>query len=208
MIEPLYPRAGLLGGSSSQATPKVSKLAALAAARRNRENDKTSQGPSSHPSVSLLDKLNHKAQRERSLIEKSPKLVESNGADLPENHIRSQDRRYPIRKRKNSSLSEGLSPLSNKNASLEEISAKEDHEAQEKSTPSASPSPFAKTINGISQESRPFCIDSLDTLHFGLTFSFRADSKSNAFAEPSPDDIVIKAQNTSKGSTRKGKGAR
>ena len=65
LIEPLYPSAGLLGGSSSSGAGKVSKLAALAAKRKQRDAEKkaaagkenVNNSAQSSPSLALLGRL-------------------------------------------------------------------------------------------------------------------------------------------------------
>ena len=197
-IESLYPRGRLLGGSpASQDAPPKSKLAALAAARKKKENVGTA-GKEVNSSVALLDKLETRLQTTK--IEGQPdqpriKSPES-ASKLPDPPLR----RYPAKKRQSSEPAET-----------------QDRDAKRSQTnlapgvkdvpvvvpaPVARPSSFAQTLCGPAASVGSSSQD-LKQSSFLFPAYAKADTENDPFAGPSPDDVVIKAQ-TSKGSTRSG----
>lgn len=195
LIEPLYPRGRLLGGSSSPGEPRVSKLAALAA-RRKKENEQTGNRLSSYSSVTLLDKLSKKSQNERHQDPKEPHYLEDTKPD------NTGTRSYRNINRRNTSPPKPITSLEEGNATLKATATQEAREPI-KIVPAASPSPFAKTMLGTLQDtSSP--IVSLEVVGSSFSDLTQTNSSSNAFAGPSPDDVVMNAQNSSKGSPRKG----
>lgn len=203
LIEPLYPRLRLLGGSPSTTEGKVSKLAALAAARRKREADKASEGLSKQQSssVALLDKLNTNSKAE---AEKNPKLTtasesKSDGSRVnDENHLPClTTRKYPLRRR------ESPGPPSEIPQEPPKETESEAQQVQDTITLLANPSMFAKTVLGYQAKEPP-----LGTLHADFTLPYITDSnftKTIAFTGPSPDDIVSNVQ--AKGAAYAGKAA-
>jgi len=199
LIEPLYPRLQLLGGSSSTTEGKVSKLAALAAARRKKETDKASEGQSTQQSssVALLDKLSTSKKAEATKDPKSTTASDSMSDDskvYDENNIPGQTRRYPLRRR-------GI-PTPPSEIPHEPPKEKEP-EAQpvQDTTLQANPSIFAKTVLGYRAIEPPS-----GTLHTDFKFPYITDpnfTKSIAFTGPSPDDIVSNTQ--AKGAAHAGK---
>ena len=184
MVEPLYPRGGLLGGSS-----KPSKLAALAAARKKKqEEEKAASGPVSvdaHPdkepdrAVALLDRLNIKgrAKEDTPPSPGSPKqpggLLKSKSAQI----------RYPVRRKKSSSpppvqrQEEPSGPISEPSTIVEILDLR------------APPSTFAATMIGASQPRSP------EGSMFSLPYAHqKVFTNANPFAGPSPDDIVTNAR--------------
>lgn len=205
VIEPLYPRGGLLGGSSSAGGPKVSKLAALAAARKKKESNDRSGDSTQNltTSVALLDKLGGKTNASKVGEESTLKRKTSSSGTTPSvKSERLEDRKYPIRKRKSSSppahTQENISDLKGSG----NIPPKSESPPAPVTVPSASPSTFAQTIIGSSTETQRTSINILESSSFIVPLEFASNTKSDPFAGPSPDDIVIKAQN-SKGSTQK-----
>jgi len=205
LIQPLYPRGCLLGGSPTAGGPKVSKLAALAAARKKKEND-TSGGSSSQKStnsVALLDKLSGKTAAIK-VSDESPasSKTTSSGTTALEQTKTSQDRKYPVRNLKSSS------PSVQANISVNYLGASESTPTDSKSPvsptpiPAASPSIFAKTIFGCSDGNQDMPVNLSELSNFFMPPEFASNTELDPFAGPSPDDIVIKAQN-SKGSTQK-----
>lgn len=179
-IAPLYPRGGLLGGSSDGA-PKMSKLQALAAARKKKKaEEQKSQG------LSEVDKPM------ASLRIKEEVSTTTHSAESASSKMSS--RGFPLRKRKDSNEHEkapkGPQPKSEPLPSQPELL--QDIPAVDQAEPSA----FANTMfSSSSQTTRPRQ-DNLFTLAFA---SDTTPTAANPFAGPSPDDIVIAAQ--SKGST-------
>jgi elongation factor 1 alpha-like protein len=198
MIEPLYPRGGLLGGSSKEA-PKKSKLAALAAARKAKANDQTSNLASpAKPvtnSVNLLDKLgkskniDNEASSPVSAAQPSPSLQRL--------------RKYPPRRI--SSTEKETSQVEEPIPTSTNPEPKEVHE--DPNIKSFKPSGFAVTMLGSNQS--PFQAPSFARFYdpFQLECDMR-EANIDPFSGPSPDDIVAKAQSASKGMRPKGqKGA-
>ncbi|WEW58172.1 hypothetical protein PRK78_003640 [Emydomyces testavorans] len=202
LIEPLYPRIGLLGGAQ-EGSGKMSKLAALAAARKKKESEKnkvnggaTAIGPSPSlvetqrsTSISLLDRLvsNGKAKEGREARPSKFPLRKTDRGSIPgpqgkqvtslgEPRKTLQKPDYPVPK----------SPVSH---------------PEKEMTPSidifAQPSSFATALVGDRTSRRPLCylshnIDILKLYGQNLAKIFN-------FAEPSPDDVVVNAQSAAKG---------
>lgn len=188
-VESLLPRGRLLGGSSSQAGPPRSKLAALAAARK-KENRDQGKNTALTSSVTILDRL--KQATPSSDPVKSRSL--DGPADLKEPLSRKL-KKYPTRKRRTSTRqNEELS-----RADVGTIPSASNMEPRSPSDliPKASPSVFAEVILGPSSA---FFQVSRNTL-FRSTTNVRENNIANieAFAGPSPDDVVLKAQGFSQG---------
>jgi elongation factor 1 alpha-like protein len=205
LVEPLYPRGGLLGGSSSASGPKVSKLAALAAARKKKESNDRSGDSTQNltTSVALLDKLGGKTNASKVGKESKLKCKTPSSETTPSvQREKSEDRKYPVRRRKSSSppahAQENVSDLQGSG----NIPTKSESPTAPVTVPSASPSTFAQTIIGSSKETQKTSINILESSSFFVPLEFASNTKSDPFAGPSPDDVVIKAQN-SKGSIQK-----
>lgn len=207
LIEPLYPRGGLHGGSPGAGDAKISKLAALAAARKKKENENhislESQG--SIASVAMLERLD-------------TRTLSADASDLKEPASSGPDTRsvaaqlQPTRQgRKYHSKRRDLSPT----ASPGKETPKETpprasecgnpaKEATPRSSPRAAPSTFAKTMFGDAQVPLSSVMPPIQSLALSFPRHSGAKAKSDPFAGPSPDDVVAKAQSSSKGSARKG----
>ena len=212
LIEPLYPCGRLLGGASSLPAPKLSKLAALAAARKRKENDKAGdvdiKGISS--SVTLLDKLNINAKAASDV-----KRTAERSIDTSEKRLKSDDSGRTS-KSSTSLKGTGKYPVKMSKAPIQEPTASPKADVVPESTKdstietlfiAAAPSAFARTMFGAGSDQhapalhRPLTF----TTHFspyGLAGDF---TESNAFAGPSPDDVVANAQSAFKGLKRHGK---
>ena len=192
IIEPLYPRGRLLGGSpAGQDRPPQSKLAALAAARRKKESGsseaKEANGPVAHLS-SKLQMTNIASQLDQP-------------QDTKPLTARSQEilKKHPAKKRQIPEPAEMQERKPKRSQS--------DHEpvTQDSSTaepaPIARPSPFAQTLFGptsiVQNARRP-----LEQPSYLFPAYANQDTKINPFAGPSPDDVVQNAQ------TSKGKGSK
>lgn len=203
LIEPLCTPGRLLGGSSSQSSGKVSKLAALAAARRGKENAKPESSSMSR-SVVLLDKLSSKKSPGKATD--LPTALESPAAApaLPMTEtIPNVPRKYPVREHGILGTKTEESTVIAPESQLPEGGAPEDLE--EPFTPAAPPSAFAKTVFGHRSEGAlppnqyiP-CYNPLQSSYY-IPFH-NPDAKLDFFVEPSPDDVVLKAQ-SSKGPLR------
>ena len=251
LVEPLYPRGGLLGGSSTQGGGKPSKLAALAASRRKKENEKQPVS-SANSAVAILDRLGRKApplaakatsstsneegaaNKETTTPIENPRVrklplrrreppgeeqsettevaTESSKPTEPEIFPPTQGprkRRMLLRRRESSSEGQSeTTELATEPSTSAEPEAEED--VGPPVIPAALPSAFAQTLFGLPPISRQETYErpSLDShikssqpVLFSLTSHVMTSAEIAAFAEPSPDDIVLKAQN-SKGPAR------
>lgn len=203
LVEPLYPRGGLLGGSSSQANGKPSKLAALAAARRQKENTKPSEG-NMNSSVALLDKLGRKG------APPAPGRIASRQDEVPvlkdvtppiTNLAR---RKYPIQRR--ASIGEARSESKSSELESPKLIMEDPKKSDDPPFVSAAlPSAFARTMFGLPTAPDPNNEVSASpkelnphsyTLSYALSYRSMMDTESDAFTGPSPDDVVLKAQNS------------
>lgn len=203
LVEPLYPRGGLLGGSSSQANGRPSKLATLAAARRQKENTKPSEG-NMNSSVALLDKLGRKgAPRAPDRVARGQDEVPI-PKDVTHPITNSACRKYPVQRR--ASIEEARSE--SKRPELEPPKPiMEDPKKGDETTlvPVAPPSAFARTMFGLltAPDPKNGCSALSDELaphshnpSYALPYRSMMDTESAAFTGPSPDDVVLKAQNS------------
>ncbi|KAA8644287.1 hypothetical protein EYZ11_002850 [Aspergillus tanneri] len=204
LIEPLYPKLGLLGGAP-ESSGKVSKLAALAAARKKKETDKapslaldSTSGGNQSRSSSTESKGAPLSLRER--LARSQKSSE--GAQSLRTLGKGSRIGSPIPGQK-ASTEQQLSSVPNE-ASIGKATTEEPvaSERKEESTAiiRAPPSTFASTIVG--DAIRPM-VTELSHLHsnaldlmkiYGQEYTEPFD-----FAAPSPDDVVLNAQNSAKG---------
>ena len=196
LIEPLYPRVGLLGGASTECGGKVSKLAALAAARKKKENEKSNDASSkpSTSSVALLDKLgggrrvNNKAQDGLG----QPKYHgDPLAAILDESMPLARNRTYTMRKRRSPS------PSPSSKEKVQEPPEDDHSPPQLPKSVVATPSTFARAMLGASAETGDPYAEMSPLTMFKLPYEAEMNiTESSAFAGPSPDDIVTKAQNS------------
>jgi len=186
MVEPLYRRGGLLGGSS-----KPSKLASLAAARKKKQDEeKAASGPASagahsdkepDRAVALLDRLNIKGKAKENVppslgsSEQPGRLLKSKSAQT----------RYPVRRKRSpppvQRQEEPSNPVSEPSTIVEIPDLR------------APPSTFAATMIGASH--MEFQPRSPEGSMFSLPYVHeKVFTNANPFAGPSPDDIVTNAQ--------------
>ncbi|TPR04568.1 KH domain family protein [Aspergillus niger] len=207
LVEPLYPRLGLLGGAPEN-SGKVSKLAALAAARKKKEGEKSaaptptppseveSSRPSSterkSPALSLRERLasNGKPQKLSEGLQSLRSLNKGSRLGSP-----SPQKMPSPEPRKQSS------PEVTGQADLEPpVSVDKKQEVEAGLNIRAPPSTFASTIVG--EATRPkmaepshLSASTLDLIKiYGQEFAEPFD-----FAGPSPDDVVLNAQSSAKG---------
>lgn len=197
MVEPLYPRLGLLGGAPEG---KMSKLAALAAARKKKDSEKfvapeqpsnTEQTEKRSTQLSLAERLavnsskvTEKAggisalSKERGL---GGRLSKPRSPPVVQDHIEETDSRPSVGKNK---------PAPNP----------PQQQPEETANLRAPPSTFATAIVGDGNylsTSEPGHLHSskFDVMQvYGQDFTEAFD-----FVGPSPDDVVINAQSASKG---------
>ena len=196
LVEPLHLKRGLLGGTSKQESAPKSKLAALAAARKKKENQRAEDGGSSTSSVAILDRLGGKPS-EFKLNKESDPLSSSPKSKVVNPNTNAQTKKYPTRKPQDAKAS--LVQPSPKEASTRTATASTVVPGEQlQASPAASPSVFAQIMFGSTtkcEDSNPQSLD-CPTLQALTTFT------EFSFTGPSPDDVVLEAQN-SKSQTQK-----
>lgn len=207
MIQPLYPRLGLLGGAP-EAGGKVSKLAALAQARKKKEGEKTaapSEPSSSAPAEKPAATTSDVQAAPRSLAER---LAAGTKSPKPEGSPRRLEKAEPPAlsplQKQSPPAPSGVSEPSVPDSTAMEINIQDGlKDEPEPLAPAtvlrASPSMFASTIvgDGVPTLAEPSHLhsNSVDLLKiYGQDHAEPFD-----FAGPSPDDVVLNAQNTAKG---------
>jgi len=163
-IAPLYPRGGLLGGSPD-VVPKMSKLQALAAARKKKAQEQKSNG---------------------STGVEAPMAHLTLDASKPTEAKAGSSRGFPQRKRKDSKPHEKAPTPVGRESPKEET---QDLPMETPPLDQAEPSAFANTM--FSTPSKPSTPpDSFFTLPYNAT----PPTTTDPFAGPSPDDVVMAAQ--------------
>ena len=193
LIEPSRSSKGLLGGSSTQSKgPPTSKLATLAAARK-KENRNISSDSKTTKSVVLLNKL--KKDNNESPPTQPKKLVASDDSSKPSISSAVVQKRYPVRQSRESVPTRMRSESLSGDAQSKEV--RHEQTVQAKGPPAAAPSVFAKAIFGSAAGSTYLSLPISRYLH---SLEARPFTNFDAFTGPSPDDVVLKAQGSSKGS--------
>lgn len=197
LIEPVFPRGGLLGGSAA-AKPQ-SKLAALAAARKKAAEDKKrgAEPEQSSGGDGLGDGTGSTALLDRLNALKVGKPGDQDGANQTLSTTKPASRAYPKRQKLEEPEPEPQPP--EPEPAPTEPEKPQGPTVEELSAP---PSIFASTMLGSSSKaSKPRPAATTDSLApFSLPYPHDSKQTNDPFAGPSPDDIVIKAQ--SKGSQR------
>lgn len=202
-IPPSRPRGGLLGGSG--VPPKMTKLQALAAARKKKTEEKKAeeQGATQDNVEQTRTKMTELAVGDGPAAKESMPLAGAFGKRLKTSESTAQGRKPLVE----------TEPLRPKSQQVSEMAEKpEDLPPIEKAQPSA----FAQTLFGLPSANlkRPEPTTNGDTLATsrpsklpGLLplYPNLPSSVFDAFSQPSPDDVVFAAQ--AKGS-RLGKGSR
>ncbi|KAH8704966.1 putative translation elongation factor EF-1 subunit [Talaromyces proteolyticus] len=195
IVEPLYPRLGLLGGA---AEGKMSKLAALAAARKKKDSEKLNT-----IQQSINTEECEKKPTQRSLSERlSSRVSEKTGGGLS---ALNKGSRLGGRLSKPGTPSvaqeRGKVPVAEQPLNEEKlVSEINKRELEENVNIRAPPSTFAVAIVGdenylSTPEPRHLPGSSFDVMQvYGQSLTEAFD-----FAGPSPDDVVINAQGASKG---------
>lgn len=168
-IAPLHPRGGLLGGSSDGA-PKMSKLQALAAARKKKAQEGKSSGDTG------VEK-----PMARLTINEDAKMGDTSTDQ------KSSSRGFPLRKRKDTNEHEKAPKAPPVQKELEPAPPSAPEEPPQQAEPSA----FANTMFSNTSHTPRQPSEDLFTLPYTASSSSAA---SNPFSGPSPDDIVIAAQ--------------
>lgn len=190
LVEPLYPRLGLLGGSAQEG--KMSKLAALAAARKKKTSEKPPVTEGQLSAQAGEQKSVPRSLSERLAMSGSKPPVRSGGLSAL-----SKERRTANSKSSPVVPEPKTKPAPEPSVNEERIEqAMEEKEPEDVTDLRACPSTFAATIvgNGMSEPGHLFSC-SFDVMHI-----YQQDvTEAFDFTGPSPDDIVFNAQSASKG---------
>ncbi len=186
LVEPLYARRGLLGGTSKQDGAPKSKLAALVATRKNKENQRPEDGRISTNSVALLDKL-AVTSRESKMNQGPDTSVPSRQSQTTERAAKVRNRQYHARKPQDTSV---LKPPQEVSSIIEMPPPRPSVESQPEGVPAATPSVFAQIMLGLISKAESVEPQSLDQ-HAVRAF---VNCTEFNFAGPSPDDVVLEAQ--------------
>ena len=187
LLAPFYPRGGLLGGSPD-GVPKISKLQALAAARKKKAHDQRSSGSSvvEKPMEKLALNEDQQADNGQTLEKISSDFATSKKLPM---------RGIPLRKRKDSDPHEKAPTAAPAMRDPERISPQA--LTGDALLDQAEPSAFASTMFSSPDSAPPRQHPENNfTIPYVATTS---TTPTDPFAGPSPDDVVIAAQ--SKGST-------
>jgi elongation factor 1 alpha-like protein len=185
LVKPVLPRFGLLGGSST-GEGKMSKLAALAAKRRQKENEKR-QDPAADTEtvvgdfVSSLRKLRDTTRNDPDSPKgRSLQPLQDFGFSSPREHSQRRDSLKQI-------LSSPKQEENNRRS--ENVDAREQSQFEEDLADlRAKPSSFAQTLTECQDQASFFPLESSTFPNGPLVSPFD-------FTKPSPDDVVLKAQN-------------
>lgn len=209
-IEPLYPRLGLLGGAPKDG--KVSKLAALAAARNKNKDDTKAEAPSDPSSKPQQEQpqATPKLLGTSSLTErltrdpKPPKPSEGGGGSRRLGKLGLSSSSSTQKKPQSEPPKAALKP---EPVTIEQVAEEKKDDPNEDPEPRefvpnmrASPSMFASAIVGDapkSKQTEPSHLHSKSVDLLGIYGQNHAEPFD--FAGPSPDDVVLNAQNTAKG---------
>ncbi|KAL2829792.1 hypothetical protein BDW59DRAFT_142032 [Aspergillus cavernicola] len=205
LVEPLYPRLGLLGGAPESSGGKMSKLAALAAARKKEGGKATapsaaagddtvqpSRGESKDAPLSLRERLANSGKQTKS----------SEGSPSPHGSGRGYRSGQSLPQKKSSPET---SPQNLPAVTKADEPAKSEHIDEKGMEPAtvnirASPSTFAVTMVGDNTRPKMTEPSHLYTNTLDLIKIYGQDlAEPFDFAGPSPDDVVLNAQNSAKG---------
>ena len=187
-VEPPRPRGGGLLGGSSAPGGKVSKLQALAAARKKKAEEQKSE-KAIKETARQVDQLSLDPSASSSAANE-PQVVRTLGSSLKRRTTPNQSitRRTPQQ--------EALeAETSSENAAIQPTESVPSLILEEASPPeTAAPSAFAQALLGPTTSSNA----PTPRNHFPYPYLGLTSSVTDAFSEPSPDDVVLTAQ--SKGS--------
>lgn len=182
-VEPLCPRGGLLGGG--EGAPKMSKLQALAAARKKKteekkEQDKTQQTEKGMSKLSLGDNSRKESRNPiQGLAAKRQKLSEPTATE-PQHQIPTP----------NQSTAQMDGHVEEKEPSTDIKPSPWDELCPDVvPPPRLVPSAFARTLCGPAFDRKPSRNDM-----FPMPYASSPAFRPEAFNEPSPDEIVLAAQ--------------
>lgn len=184
----------------------MSKLAALAAARKKKENEKQipAESQGSNASITMLEKLGNRAHEDSDVKSPASSRSEDTSSVAIQNATLRQTLRYPSKGREPSPTASPDCETPEEPSHFPSATKDASQEAFAKSTPKAAPSSFAKTMFGPSQDYLSLILEPFQSLDLAVLQPHTSTkAKYDPFAGPSPDDVVMKAQSSSKGSARK-----
>lgn len=177
-IPPAIPRGGLLGGS--EAPPKMSKLQMLAAARKKKAEEKIAKENVERTQAQMSEL----SVEERSVSKENIPLAGGFSKRLKTSETTAQGRR-PLTDVEPSRLERPSQTTPEVTESFQPPVEPEERPVVEKARPSG----FAQTLFGPSNASKPKLRELFTLPNAGLSPSIL-----EAFAKPSPDDVVLAAQ--------------
>jgi elongation factor 1 alpha-like protein len=204
IIEPLYPRLGLLGGAAQEG--KISKLAALAAARKKKNIEKPAEGTEGPPQPqSVEQKPTSRSLSERLAVNNARPSARPGGLSALTRDSRLNGGRVTSQKSTPTVPEPDKKTVPQPSVDKGRISQEAEPKPQqprENIDLRAVPSTFAATIVGdggpsttLSEPSHHLLGSSFDVMHI-----YQQDvTEAFDFAGPSPDDVVLNAQSASKG---------
>ena len=210
LVEPLYPRMGLLGGAQ-ESNGKVSKLAALAAARKKKEGEKQPAGTTPAATTPSVDKTPELSSTEPkgSPLTLRERLAGNGKPQKPSDGLSSlrslgkgTPAASPLKKKPSPDLNKPQVPAEPEQPKEPTKEDMADHKEKEEPEVNirAPPSGFASTIVGDS--TRPMMTEP-STLHSNTVDLMKIYGQDLTepfdFAGPSPDDVVVNAQSSAKG---------
>lgn len=194
LVEPLYPRLGLLGGASQEG--KMSKLAALAAARKKKTSEKPLVTEREPVTQADEQKPAPRSLSERLAMSGPRSAVKSGGLSALSKERRTTNLKSPPINTKPED--KPTSEPSMNQGRIEQ--AMEKQKPDEPTDLRAHPSTFAATIVGNRGHHRTPEPGPLLSSNFDIMSIYQQDvTEAFDFAGPSPDDIVFNAQSASKG---------
>lgn len=188
-IEPQHPKGLLLGGAPLQ-DGKVSKLAALAAASKRKRSAEVSS-KSLNTSANFQDRPNGTGASNKSSENVThPNFHPSNKPDLPNKAINILENPKQL----GSTTPQGTEQTRKDGQVAFNSNALYHSSTIPLVAPKAIPSKFARTMFGGSEDLQKTPYQPMQTLYYRVPQA--PDANCDGFVEPSPEDIVLKAQSS------------
>jgi elongation factor 1 alpha-like protein len=184
-IEPLHPRGGLLGGG--EGAPKISKLQALAAARKRKNEEKKDQVKTlkAEDGIAKLSLEDSNKENRRPGLAKRHKATEN--PDQQFNLQPSAPGSQAQRPMDETSAPDVVMGGLGKGQADSPWDIPKDSESLAAPTQAAAPSAFAQTLFGPAPKTSQPNV-------FQMPYTSSPFFSAQAFDEPSPDDVVLAAQ--------------
>lgn len=190
-MPPPLPSGGLLGGS--EGAPKMSKLQALAAARRKKNEEKKGSDKTSETESDLKKlSISESSKKENRPPTQKPS---QNTSSKTQDDLSDQKPGGSLQHSKDF-LAKQSDPSAGSKSGMQEAAFVV--EQREVTTKLSSPSAFARTLLGSAPEAQTSQRQNVFAIPYTSSSSFSA----GVFAKPSPDDIVFAAQAKGSGFAR------